>query len=253
MTLVASRLFPCRLGAAALGLAVLGAGMVAPSSASAQDEEGSADVETPGQALEKAAPPPPPPPLTPGQPAFEGSVLMVERPSDDLYEALPTGSDNEFRQRGYEVVRPDRVEVIVDRDGKIYEDRKYQGIIPGIRNAFDDRRQQRRASKHYVTWVGFQPMAAVSRVFWQLTHAGPRFEVNKVDATTLEVVFPGARMPRLNAFRALETQFYGGPVASIDGKRVRGGVKFLIKLKEPANYLYRFEAPFLYVDFERSN
>ena len=236
------------LALAAAGLVVL----LGP--AALADDEG--DAETPAEALRKAS--------SGSQGAtsggqdcvasdatsFLGGKLVIASPDADIYEPMPMGSKSDFERKGYEVVVDNKIEVIIDREGKIYADRNYQGIIPGIRNAFDARRLERLAKKVQVLWVGFQPMAAVSRVFWQLTDPAPVFEVNRIDAQTVEVFFPNARIPEVNTGRPLVTSFFGGPVDVIDGARVRGGARFTIKLKHAANYLYRFEAPFLYVDFE---
>jgi hypothetical protein len=152
----------------------------------------------------------------------------------------------------YEFVGEDgRVEIIVDKAGILYKDRKYKGVIPGKRATVDPRRFARSRGKAIVTWVGFQPKAAISRVFWVLTNESPRFHVDRIDATTVDVVFPGSRILKQNTLRRMNTRHFGGPVASVTGKRVKGGLRYRIKLKRPTNYLFRHEAPYLYVDFER--
>lgn len=241
-----------------LSLLVIGLALLWPGVVLAEDEDpnaGSVDVETPAEALQRATPLPEG--VIPTQPDamhFDGGVLVVERPDSDLYESLPVGSAADFRRRGYEVVRADKVEMVVDGDGTIYRDRNYQGIIPGIRDAFDKEKMERLSRRNHVGWVGFQPMAAISRIFWQLTAPDPQFEVNRIDDYTLEVFFPKARFHTSNLARRLWTNAFGGPVKSIDGQRARRGVRYIVKLKEPtAAYLYRFEAPFLYLDFERAN
>ena len=216
-----------------------------------ESEPRTSDVETPGQALKKSQRPNADRTRDATQMRFEGGVLVVTMPVNDLDESLPIASTTEFEEKGYEVVRSDEVEVLVDSVGKIYQDRNYQGIIPGIRERFDERKKPTSSKRISVLWVGFQPMAGVSRVFWQLSENSPLYEGNRVDELTLEVFFPGARMKDASVGRPLLTTSFGGPVDSIDGASVRGGTRFIVKLKQAANYLYRYEAPFLYLDFER--
>jgi hypothetical protein len=174
----------------------------------------------------------------------------------DLNDSLEEKPSDLMRPGGrvlpYEFIGEDgRVEIIVDKNGVLYKDRKYKGVIPGQRSTVDPRRFARSRHKAIITWVGFQPKAAISRVFWVLTNESPRFHVDRIDATTVDVVFPGARIRSKNSIRRMSTQFFGGPVASVTGKKVRGGLRYRIKLKRPTNYLFRHEAPYLYVDFER--
>lgn len=232
-----------RIGLALVALA-LGT-MPAPTRAATPQRT---SVETPGEASSKAGPAA----GDDGMMSFGGGVWLVDEPSDDLAEPLPLASKREFEQRGYEVVQTgDKVQAVVDKQGKIYNKRPYHGIIPGRRDVFLPGRWARLAKRDYVTWVGVQPMASITRVFWQLTDPAPRFEVTKVDDRTLQVFFPGGRVPTRNNRRALRMAKFGGPVASVVTKRARGGALYVVHLKAAANHLYRFEAPFLYLDFER--
>ncbi|MCB9729457.1 MAG: hypothetical protein H6744_08855 [Deltaproteobacteria bacterium] len=211
----------------------------------AADETKSA--ETPAQALEKVQADKRKAVVLGG---FEGGLFEVDSPEDDLVEPVPMGTREDFERRGYEIVDEGKVEMIVDPAGQIYVDRRYQGVIPGIRSSVDPRRDKRMSSSDIVLWAGFQPMTAVSRVFWVMSNAAPRFEVTRLGPTQIEVFFPGARVLHRNEIRPMYTSHFPTPVDLIDGFRVRGGVRYIIKLKRPANYLYRFEAPFLYLDFE---
>ena len=91
-----------------------------------------------------------------------------------------------------------------------------------------------------------------SRLFWQLTKANPQFEVVKVDATTIHVVLKRSRPYRRNHRRPLVMTSFATPIERVDAKRKGRGTVFVIKLKEPTDFLYRFDAPFLYVDFEHA-
>ena len=169
---------------------------------------------------------------------------LDEKPSDLMRE----GS----KARPYEFVGENgRVEIIVDKAGTLYKDRKYKGVIPGIRATTNPKKFARNRGKALITWVGFQPKAAISRIFWVLTDPSPRFHVDRIDATTVDVTFPKTKVKTGNTIRGMDMQRFGGPVAYVVGKKVKKGIRYRIKLKRPANYLFRHEAPYLYVDFER--
>ncbi len=219
---------------------------LAPSAAS--QEEG---TDTPEQSLRKSEDHARAARVTSGFADFAAGILRVKTPSDDLDEPLPTGTKTDFERRGYIVVSDDRVEILVDRAGQIYKDRVYQGIIPGLRNSLNPGELDELSGEDVVLWAGFQAMAPLQRLFFLLTDPTPRFEVTKTGPMTLEVYFPGFKVPNRNMVRALETQFFRGPVARVTGHREQKGIRYTIKLKRKTNYLYRWEAPFLFIDFER--
>ncbi len=185
-------------------------------------------------------------PATGAATTFGGGVIVKER--------LPTGDVKNFKAAGYEVISDGKggEVIVVDAAGKIYKDRNYHGIIPGIRDAFDLERFAKMNERHRVSWVGFQPMATTSRVFWQLTHAAPRYEVTKIDNQTVEVVFPGGRIGKRNNRRYLYTDKFVGPVHWIRGKNVRKkGATYQISLRADAKHAHRFAAPFLFLDLQQ--
>lgn len=218
----------------------------------AEDEEESASVETPAEAFKKSGSST----MSSGDAdaSFGGGMWLVEQPDSDLEEPLPTGTRSDFERSGYEIVHSDRqVEVVVDKNGQIYGDRNYRGIIPGRRNVFSERRWQRMQGKKRkaLCWQGYVQMEGLTRVFFQLTDPAPQFEVNKIDAQTIQVVFDRTRIHLFNNQRRMPTKHFRGPVVEVDGRYRRGKAIYTIKLKEAANFLYRFEAPFLYIDFEK--
>lgn len=188
----------------------------------------------------------------PAQPqTYGGGLFLVDEPENDLEEPLPTGTEESFERRGYEIIRDgDRVELVVDPQGQIYTDRNYQGIIPSLR-PYHFPERFRRTQQSVVSWVGFQPMANVSRLFWQVTDAAVPFEITRIDERTVQVFFPNTRHDRRNEIRPMVMSSFDSAISSVEGQRVRGGLRYLIKLRRPVNYLYRVDAPFLFVDFER--
>ena len=229
-------------------LALLVALAIAAPAAIADEE--SSSVESPAEALKKAEP-------TKKKSSrlrfddFSSGTYQTTSPADELSEPVPVGTRTDFERRGWAVVTEDNVEILVDESGQIYIDRLYQGIIPGLRNELRVGEHKRHSKRHLVMWVGFQPMAALQRFYWLLSHHNQRFEVIRLSDRRIEVFFPGAAPHHPNDIRPLVTQFFTGPVARVDGKRVRGGTRYIIELKKEANYLYRWEPPFLYLDFEK--
>ena len=230
----------------AMGISILL--MLAPSAAA---EEGGTD--TPEQSLRKSEASAKASKTASGFEDFAAGILRVSRPADDLDEPLPTGTQTDFERRGYIVVKDNRVEILVDRAGQIYKDRVYQGIIPGLRNSLEAGELAKLAGKDIVLWAGFQAMAPLQRIFFLLTDPTPRFEVTKTGPRTLEVFFPGFKIPNRNTVRPLETQYFQGPVARVLGKREAKGIRYTVHLKRSTNYLYRWDPPFLFLDFERAN
>jgi hypothetical protein len=221
--------------------------------ARAQDEpEGKTSVDTPAESYRKGGARPPTPLRRDVEPSYGDSAgWFVETPTDDLEEPLPLGTEEDFARRGYEIIgEGERVETVVDPKGQIYRDRIYQGIIPGIRDAHAGRR--RVDGRLRIQWVGFQPLAAVSRIFFKVSNPNAEFEVTKLDRTTVSIFFKGATVPLYNNLRSLITDKFAGPITDITGKRVRGGVAYTIHLRDAANHLYRFQPPhYVVIDFER--
>ena len=210
------------------------------------------NVDTPGEALQKvdrgrdrAADRPE---------SFGGGLWLTEEHDDDLKEPLPLGTRRQFESRGYEIrTEGAQTYYIVDKAGRIYYDRNYHGVIPGIRNwirRMTPRRRARMARRKLICWIGYQPYEAITRVFWHFTEANPQFEVIKRDRLTVEVFFPRTRIVIRNHWRTMRAEKFRGPIDTIRRKRSRRGTRFIISLKRPANFLYRFESPFLFVDFE---
>ncbi len=224
----------------------------APTTVVAEDGEGpkvseSRDAETPAEALIKAAPVKAPSGRFLN---FVEGANQSSRPTDDLYEPLPTGTAADFVRRGYEIFHEDRVEYFVDQEGKIYEDRPYQGVVPGRRLNADGSSTLEPRDVNTVTWVGFQPMAAMSRVFWQMTNQEPSFEVRRIEPTRIEVTLHDTNAANQNALREMVMELFTGPIRSVRGVRTGSGLKYIIHLKNSAHYLYRYEAPYLLLDFE---
>ena len=99
--------------------------------------------------------------------------------------------------------------------------------------------------------VGGARSRACSDMICDCADPTPRFEVTKTGPRTIEIFFPRFKVTSRNTIRALETVHFRGPVARVLGKRSSKGIRYTVHLKRNTNYLYRWDAPFLYIDFER--
>lgn len=183
--------------------------------------------------------------------SFASGKLATVTPEDDLREAPPKPNRVQSTY-GYVVVSDSSVEILVDRKGQIYKDRVYQGIIPGMRNELYEGQLDSLASQDLVLWVGFQSMAALQRLFFLISDPNPSFEVTRLSERKIEVYFPNFDVPNRNTVRGLWTEHFNGPVNRVLGKKEKQGIRYVVELKTDARLLYRWEPPFLFVDFERS-
>jgi len=184
--------------------------------------------------------------------ALPASVTTVNpnapaKSAQDSYEKLPDGlrlSDD------------DRLEVYVDVEGRIYQRRTYQGVVPRMNeNApFSEQVQKHVKSQTgtKILWVGFQQMLAASRVFIK-TDRVVKYSLYKPNPKTIIVEFPRAVVPLKNNQRELMTGSFNTPVEMvrvIENKKSRTS-RIVINLKRPVGYIYRQDGPYVYVDIER--
>ena len=144
-------------------------------------------------------------------------------------------------------------ETVVDDGGDIYRKRRYQGVIPHLRDRLRDKRTSKvhKRGKMEITWVGFQQMALSSRVFVQ-TDRMPTYTIFKPDPLHIVVEFPTARFRTRQERRVVHTHEFNTRVDRIEAKRTRGhGVHVIITLKEPTGYLYKQEGDYVFIDVER--
>lgn len=164
---------------------------------------------------------------------------------------------------GVVVITPGEGQVFtVDEDGKLYTRRGYKGVVPGVRDETDAAAQKANqpstveGTPTVVSWVGFQPFEAYSRVFVQV--AGPMdFSVTRPTPTLIEISVPGATVSTPNDLRELVTRWFPTAIDRIEvawkaptGLVERGGVVVSIHLKNTVGYLYRQDGNYIFVDVE---
>lgn len=151
----------------------------------------------------------------------------------------------------------DILEVYVDLKGQIYKRRRYQGVVPRFNDlpAFsgpmrDQMNQQ--GAKPRVLWVGFQQLAAASRIFVKTDRVAV-YTLYKPDAKHIVLEFPEATVPIKNTQRELLTEHFNTPVKQVRilEQKNKGRVKVVVDLKESVGYIYRQDGSYVYIDIER--
>lgn len=131
----------------------------------------------------------------------------------------------------------------------------YRGVIPGTRDELphlsDARREGARSDRpNQLTWVGFQPQQARTRVFFQSPRP-MRYRVNRGvgESPSVVLVFENAEIPARNFSRFIDASYFGRAVTRIDAREVGGDVEVTIALREQVEPQVNTQGEYLYVDF----
>jgi len=189
-------------------------------------------------------------------PAF-GQTDEPERPPAELKSGDLRKPHKGDLPTGIRLGEGDVLEVYVDLKGKIYKRRRYQGVIPKLNDEprFEERAHamiQRQGETPRVTWIGFQQLAAASRIFIK-TDRVVVYTLYKPDRKTIVVEFPKAMVPLKNNARQLLTRNFRSNIekVSIRENRRKKTVKVVIELNTPVGYIYRQDGTYVYIDVER--
>jgi len=142
------------------------------------------------------------------------------------------------------------VHTFVDDEGKLYQQRRYQGIIPSIRDYLGTTPPSKKTKRAHITWVGFQQKELYSRIFVQ-TNRPSHFTLSKPDPLTIVVSFDNTRIPRMNERRDLVTHAFQTRVREIRPRNRGKKSELVIHLSEPAGYLYKQNGSYVFIDIER--
>ena len=143
-------------------------------------------------------------------------------------------------------------EVYVDREGKIYKERPYKGLVPN----WNQRRRSLRRSRCQVvpqalTWVGFQNNMDSSRIFIQVDQNACGY-VYRPDDHHIVIDLPAVRVANPNLRRDILTGAFPTPVNLIHVEEVKGkGTRVTIALKAPQRYLSAHLGRYVFVDVAR--
>lgn len=172
---------------------------------------------------------------------------------------------------GQEMVQPYSVyssglfeEVYIDEEGELYKTRPYQGVVPSrdadrVTEAAAVTEPPEGSRKTRIAWIGFEQRELFSRVFILADQViSPWVYDNFVQAQGDAKISPKifvelnhASIPLKNNRRPLVTRSFNTPIAVIEAKETKDGVKLEITLKKEARYLPVQGGKIFYVDVEK--
>jgi hypothetical protein len=185
---------------------------------------------------------------------FRWSLLLVlVNVSGNALATPPEGGDQLVVEPGV-----DAPEEVVDDQGALYKKRPYGGIIPAVRDHFDEgpKSAGEKAPEPIINWIGYQQRMEVSSVFVQFDRvAAIPYRVYKPSDERIVVDIPGATLPLRNDRRELETDGFPGNVLRIHGRMVKSaafsGARVTITLRKVVPYNYYERDEYLFIDIER--
>ena len=145
-------------------------------------------------------------------------------------------------------------EIYVDRGGKLYKERPYQGLVPDWRTRRPDESFLRGKCKvvaQQLTWVGFQNNRDSSRVFVQVSDRACGY-VYRPDANHIVIDLPAVSVASANLRRDILTGAFPTPVSLVHIEELKGrGTRVVIALKTRQRYLSAHLGRYVFVDVSR--
>ena len=130
----------------------------------------------------------------------------------------------------------------------------YRGVIPGDRDSLPhiSRTQQHGQSgvANTLSWIGFQPLDGVTRVFLQ-TGRPAQYQVSEgPDGLSLTIRLRDTRIELSNFRRRIDARYFDRAVSEIEAFRRGDGVtEVVIQLAHAATFTVEGAGDYLYVDF----
>ncbi len=142
-------------------------------------------------------------------------------------------------------------EVYVDRDGNLYKERKYSGVIPAWGQSGALRRGRCQVVPQTLDWVGFQNNFDSSRIFIAVQGEACGY-VYRPDELHIVIDLPAVKVENPNLLRDILTGAFPTPVQLIHVEELGGrGTRVTIALREPRAYLSAHIGKYVFVDVSR--
>lgn len=149
-------------------------------------------------------------------------------------------------------------EVFIDEKGRIYDNRPYQGVIPGKSEGVAAPLPPKE-DKVQIKRIGFEQLEFFSRVFVAFSReVTPWVSDNFVDVEAnpalqykIFVDIDGADIPLAADRLPLDTRAFNTPIFQVESQINKKGVRLVIALKRKAGYLPVRGDGVFYVDVER--
>jgi len=124
----------------------------------------------------------------------------------------------------------------------------YRGVIPGTRDSVEQfEKNQKQTGPNQLTWVGFQPRDASTRVFFQTTRE-PNYTMS-TEGSTIIVTFFDTKLAAKNNGRFIDTSFFNRNVTRIESKKKGKNVEVRISMKEAERPQVNATDRFVYFEF----
>jgi colicin import membrane protein len=87
--------------------------------------------------------------------------------------------------------------------------------------AVDARADDLEAEVKDMTWIGYQQLQDAARVFVKTTEP-VKYTVDTSHAGLIVLILDNTRVPLFNNTRLLDTQYFDGPIVSVEAKAIEG-------------------------------
>ncbi|MEY3014699.1 MAG: hypothetical protein RIT45_3434 [Pseudomonadota bacterium] len=142
-------------------------------------------------------------------------------------------------------------EIYVDREGKLYKERRYSGMIPDWAQRGALRRGRCQVTQQALSWVGFQNNYDSSRVFIAVEGEACGY-VYRPDDLHVVIDLPAVRVSNPNLLRDILTGAFPTPVKLVHVEQLEErGTRVTIALREPRRYLSAHVGRYVFVDIAR--
>ncbi len=132
----------------------------------------------------------------------------------------------------------------------------YRGVIPGHNDTLPhierhQRAAHRQGASNSITWLGFQPLPELTRVFIQTGRSAQYQVIPAADGMTITVRLTGTGISLANFGRDIDASFFGRAVTHIDARRgPKGATDVVISLSKAAVFTSSVSGDYLYIDFD---
>lgn len=131
----------------------------------------------------------------------------------------------------------------------------YTGVIPNIRDTLPHLRPHQtvgnaRRPRNRITWIGFQPFDAYTRIFVQLA-ASPAYTISESEEGHLvEIIFENTSISLTNFQRFIDASYFGRSIDIIDAHPLPSRrSRMIIWRDQLAPYEVIVDGDYLYIDF----
>lgn len=134
-------------------------------------------------------------------------------------------------------------------------DKLYRGVIPGTRDKVAHLSQARKkgqntAHRNELTWLGFEPTDAYTRVFFQTARKADYQIRRKQNPAMIEITLRNTEIAARNFSRFIDTSFFGRNVQRVETTKIDAStLKITVELTNFEQPTVRESDNYIYLDF----